>query len=90
MEIGSQREGSFEAGVDNLVKLQDELSQSGQTVLYDHSHQEYLEVLARRLNRIRSWGGSYGEIEFSPEIKAAIGQDCREQANSRNRAKALV
>lgn len=33
-----------------------------------------LDTLARKLERVRSWGGAYAAIEFSPEIMALLNQ----------------
>ena len=33
---------------------------------------EQLAVLARKLQKVRSWGGAYAGIEFSPDIQALL------------------
>ncbi len=33
-----------------------------------------LRLLQRRLRKVRSWGGDFANIEFSPEIQAIIGK----------------
>lgn len=33
-----------------------------------------VDELARRLEKVRSWGGAYAAIEFSPEIEALLAR----------------
>ena len=54
--------------IESISQLQDALSSGGAGGI-DISAQEHLELLAKRLEHIRGWGGAYSKIEFSPEIK---------------------
>ena len=65
--------GNENGGAESIAQLQDALSYSGSDGI-DISAQEHLELLAKRLERIRSWGGAYSKIEFSPEVKMLMKQ----------------
>jgi len=41
-----------------------------ETVIKDKLSRDCLNVLEQRLERVRSWGWPYSEIEFSPQVKA--------------------
>jgi hypothetical protein len=38
----------------------------------DIATRNYVKVLAKRLERVCKWGGAYGSIDFSPQVKALI------------------
>ena len=66
--------GCVGCGVESISQLQDVLVSVGVSGI-DISAREHLELLAKRLERIRSWGGAYSKIEFSPEIKMIMRQE---------------
>ena len=43
-----------------------------ETVIKDESFRGCLNVLEQRLEKVRSWGWPYSEIEFSPHARAAL------------------
>jgi len=38
----------------------------------DITAKNYVEMLAKRLERVRKWGGAYSKISFSPQVKAMM------------------
>jgi hypothetical protein len=89
MEVNSRRE-NVDTGFGSLERLQEALV-SGKD---SDSNRRYLNDLQRRLVRVRSLGGQFGKIDFSPEVKAMLGRICGCGQNSQNtnkqRAKVLV
>jgi len=65
--------GRVGCGIESISQLQDALS-SGGVAGIDISVQEHLELLSKRLEHIRGWGGAYSKIEFSPEIKMLMNR----------------
>jgi len=43
------------------------------------SPEETLPELLARLERVRSWGGAYSEIELSPFVQVILKRQCRAQ-----------
>ncbi len=43
-------------------------------------NEQRLEELMEQVQRVRSWGGAYSEIELSPYVKALINQQSHAQA----------
>ena len=62
-----------------------------ETVIEDESFRGCLNVLEQRLDRVQSWGWPYSEIDFSPQVKAALMKSQAENNPQRkNKTRVLV
>jgi hypothetical protein len=65
--------GLAESGMDVIAGLQKVLV-SEEAEMHMESVLEGIGELKERLNRVRSWGGVYSQIEFSPQIEVFLSQ----------------
>jgi len=75
MECNTRREAQ-EAGISSLKQLQQRLiAGDRQFIQKDESQRCYLEILRRRLERVKGWGGGYAQINFSDQVKEILTTD---------------
>lgn len=70
-----QHDRKEDMGNSGTVKELQETLRSGKHITNSTSYQEarqQAEELENRLLKVRSWGGSYSEIEFSHDIKMIL------------------
>ena len=87
MEVNSRRENG-DTGSGSLERLQEALILGKDS----DSDRHYLDDLQRRLGRVRSLGGQFGKIDFSPEVKAMLGRSrgCVQDSPNTNKRRARV
>ena len=71
--VGTARRNSKEITVTQLQEIK-RLGKLMSNKLNEGLMERKLEDLSQRLARVRSWGGAYQEVDFSPEIKAFISR----------------
>ncbi len=54
-----------------MSEMRQAMISEDETVIKDELSRGCLNVLEQRLEKVRSWGWPYSEIDFSPQVRAA-------------------
>ena len=72
-----------------MSEMRQAMISEDETVIKDESSRGCLNVLERRLERVRGWGWPYSEIEFSPQVEAVLMKP-RAEKNPQRKIKTRV
>ena len=87
----STRQDRQERGCVMMSEMRQAMISEDETVIEDESFRGCLNVLEQRLEKVRSWGWPYSEIDFSPQVKAALMKSQAENNPQRkNKTRVLV
>jgi hypothetical protein len=74
-----------------MSEMRQAMISEDETVIEDELSRGCLNVLEQRLERVQSWGWPYSEIDFSPQVKAALMKPQAENNPQRkNKTRVLV
>jgi len=67
-----------------MSEMRQAMISEDETVIKDESFRGCLNVLEQRLEKVRSWGWPYSEIDFSPQVRAASMKGQSEDSHQHN------
>ena len=90
MEKGTERIG-MEASCTSIMEIQQALAMGDLSLSQSETQRNYLKTLEMRLEKVRGLSGQYGEIDFSPEVRAIL-KDSKDyqEGSGKYRSKVLV